>query len=228
MQVFLAHTKSCTTALFQALLQLWRVRNNDNRIGVEASLVALLCFGALTLPAGMASAGYDIGSEQTSRGPGTEYASWNQSMDPDYLTAKATTNNNLANGRCLDVFFDWGTNAGIHWDSRVVRNCYPGSTRETDQSGNGVFRESEARAIVTLQGAQRAAGCIFFTNGNTYVSNDAIVECSEFAGSRFEMHDGLSFPATQSLANNHFQMWVRYPNGNRDLIPGGVASDGEN
>lgn len=160
----------------------------------------------------------DVGWDQVFRGSGNQYASWNATTTPDKVRAYSSTGAVHSN-RCQDLFFDWWTNGDGHYDARVVRNCKDNSHRETEQNGDNWHKENDPRR--TLAGVQKAAGCIYYINITSYVSPDAIVDCSQLTQTRDNVTDSHSYGAS---GNNFFvHFWIRWPNGDKDIVSGGDA-----
>lgn len=180
-----------------------------------------------TVFSGAAAADDVAGSEQANRGSGTQFAWWLSNVLPDKVDAYVDTNS-LGSGKCQDVFFDWRSSLD-HWDSRVVRNCYPNSRRETDQNGNGWYLEHWVNQNNTLTANQKAAGCIYYINRTSYTDSSGNLDCGQFSQDNDDVAERHAYPANAETMEYRFvQFWVRRENGNRDFISGGLPFEPEN
>ena len=85
---------------------------------------------------------------------------------------KSKTGSGLNSGRCIDAFFDWeaqGLFAG-HYDSRIIRNCYPGSNLESDPNGDGYWVEPSNWGGESVSGLQKGMGATYDLSDGAYVS----------------------------------------------------------
>lgn len=62
---------------------------------------------------------------------------------------------------CHDAAVDWFTNGTGHYDARVIRNCNPGTTIETDPGGNGFWQEPNNYDEADVTRVQRAGSYAF-------------------------------------------------------------------
>lgn len=75
--------------------------------------------------------------------PARQYVHWSKPDRRVRMFIEAPTG--MSTDKCIDSKIDWNTTESSqgndHYDSRVLRNCKPGSTVETDGGNNGYWEE---------------------------------------------------------------------------------------
>jgi hypothetical protein len=174
------------------------------RTSIRTVLVACSATATLFL-AGPAFAscngdGIDSGTQYTYAGdnPSAQSASWQLLNHRVRETTDTATSMNL--DYCQDAFFDWSTSGG-HYDARIVRNCAPGTHRETDSLYDGWWDEPANWAGRYVLGLQKGAGCGFRQTDWTYQS------CEQFParipGCLVDNGSAMRYP------NDAANFWVR-------------------
>lgn len=163
----------------------------------------------------IAYAGFGVGNDEVHKGNGDEGGQWSIDLNPDYLHEYVRTYN-LADDRCLDVFFDWKKTTSGHWDSRVTRNCRDNAWRDNN---NGWGEEDGGQG--TLEGAKKASGCIYYQDTETY-------DCTKMSGATSNADNGNAWAYTEVEPDRFLQMWIRWADGGTATKSGGDAWDANN
>ena len=146
----------------------------------RASLVAALSAAFLGAMA-PAHANPVDGSFDSAIGAGSssQHMRWKQPSQRVRLWVTFAGNPNSTGGRCQDAAVDWNTNGTGHYDARVLRNCNPGHTEQTDPGGDGWWEEPNNFDGANVTQVQRV-GSYVFEDGN--LSN--VINGSNMYGSR--------------------------------------------
>jgi hypothetical protein len=111
---------------------------------LRACFVLIGALGTVCVPSAAAEANdHTSGSDTTYLGPGSssQYLYWNRTTRRIRLKVVFAGDPTESSTFCLESTVDWRVEDGSHFDPRVVRNCDPGSSVETDPGGDGYWVE---------------------------------------------------------------------------------------
>lgn len=133
------------------------------------------------LPSGSAHADDVTGSYSTAIGAGTstQFMAWNKPLEKVRLRVTFGGNAEGSGDRCQDAAVDWNTNGTGHYDARVVRNCNPGHTEETDPDGNDWWQEPSNFQDADVRRVQRVGSYVFDDSDLTNITNSSNAYGSE-------------------------------------------------
>ncbi len=137
------------------------------------SVAAAVCIiGSASALADCHGDGVDAGEDTVHAGPGGSDQVGKWSLANRQVRVKVHTGNGLNSGRCLDSFFDWETHGAFagHYDSRIVRDCYPGSNLESDPNGDGYWEEPSDWGSASVSGLNKGMGANYDLTDGAYVS----------------------------------------------------------
>lgn len=190
--------------------------------GNRAALRAITLFGTtLTLTLGLSlTAWADTGSGTTYAGTGDSWQqlSWNDGTRRLYI--RVHTDPAMSTDRCIDGHLDWNTHGSGHYDSRVVRDCEPGTYHFTDPNGDYWYTELLASWNTrNISHMQRGAGYKIDDDTLDIIGSPEYVWGSDIYG-------GGNVPATTAEVDLWSKLWTHYQNGNevkKDATPDNCA-----
>jgi hypothetical protein len=185
---------------------------------VATTLVSVLVGGPAFADCNAHGDGDDQGSQVTTVGSGISYQTGLWDKPGKRIRLVAATDTAMSPDRCHDVYVDWAVATSDHYDLRMLRNCDPGSYRETDATGDGYSDEPSDWGNRNVTGMQKSAACSYVQSTHSFNSS-----CVQYDENIFGCAITAAFDIPLPTGHRYARWFVRWENGTVDYDSGGIV-----